>query len=170
MQVYWVTLQGIDPSSLALHTVLEAAVANPGFLKDGAILAFACQHRYPHENDTFLRTDIKLQLKGADACLMTSARNLGLSADVQPRFALDPPDYPDSDSESSEGAGETEYFKEGFGLHVEEWPHDDHECDDYKAIKPRMVKRRGLIWCHHVKRDCEELTQVYWYYGERLLV
>ena len=110
---------------------------------------------------------MKLQLKGADACLVASARSLALSANIKPRFALDPPDYSEFDSESEdlEGAGEVECFKKSFGLHVEEWPHDDHDCNDYKAIKPRIEKQRDLIWCRHVKRDSEELAQVYWYHG-----
>lgn len=61
---------------------------------------------YPHENKTFLKTDIQLQLKGADACLVAAARNLGLAVEVKPHYEDEPRSDDESDDAEDEDDGE----------------------------------------------------------------
>ena len=82
-------MQGINPTSLALRQVLEAALETPGFLDQGGTLAFGCQHAYPHNSDAFLKTEFEPQLKGADACVVAVACDLGLKAEVRPLYLRD---------------------------------------------------------------------------------
>lgn len=79
-------LQGINPSSLALRQILDEALQTDGFLEKGGTLAFGCQHAYNHNSDAFLKADFKLQLKGADACVVAVARDLGLKVDISPLY------------------------------------------------------------------------------------
>ena len=81
----------MSPSSLALHNLMEHALADSAFCSGGGTICFKCQHLYPHEKaPTFLMTDNSLQLKGADACLVAIALGLGLSVDIRLRSEVDP--------------------------------------------------------------------------------
>ena len=83
-------LQGVNPSSLALRQILDEALQTDGFLEKGGTLAFGCQHAYHHNSDAYMNADFRfqadltLQLKGADACVVAVARDLGPKMDLSP--------------------------------------------------------------------------------------
>lgn len=52
-----------------------------------------CQHAYPHSSNAFLKTDFEPQLKGADACLVAVARDLGLKSEIKPLYKREHDDY-----------------------------------------------------------------------------
>lgn len=196
--VAWM-LQDIRPSSLVLHNIMEQALANPGFLEKGATLAFACEHMYPHESKTFLKTDIQLQLKGADACLIATARGLGLAADVRSHFNVKPrsddyEEWSDDDNEDAlndqkdgKNAEQADYLGKSFGLRYTKMG-DPDGCDNYTAVQKRVELRKDLIWCRSIPprarkptrrswegsdSECDsdqgELAQVYIAYGKQAL-
>ena len=153
-------------------------MATPAFLEAGGTLAFACQHMYPHESGAFLKTNIVLQLKGADACLVSVARSLGLAVDIKPRFDVEPPYYEGYDYEDYEYSTQRtryseyllpagvrkDYFGDDFGL--EACGGFEEGESDFEAIVDRLEVRRGLIWCHDPVSENKELAQVCSTYGK----
>ena len=69
----------LDMAATALYQYLQEALANPGFLPDGGVLGFGCQHAYPHTDQDFC-SRLTTMLKGADAVIYATAKQLGLDA------------------------------------------------------------------------------------------
>ncbi|EIE20653.1 hypothetical protein COCSUDRAFT_57220 [Coccomyxa subellipsoidea C-169] len=174
-------LRGVNPSSLALRQILDEALQTDGFLEKGGTLAFGCQHEYHHNSDAFLdshfrfQADLKLLLKGADACVVAVARDLGLKVDINPLFKNENNYEREYDSEGNPLAPEelerrraTEYVGKEFGLGIHDFVDQDAasvaRLGNYSAAKNRGVEKRwDLIWCHGLEHH--EVAEVYLAYG-----
>ena len=66
-----------QPNKLGPAQGIEEALETPGFMEQGGTLAFGCQHAYPHHSRALHKASFEAQLKGADACLMAVAQDLG---------------------------------------------------------------------------------------------
>ena len=153
------TLQSVNPSSLALHNLLEEALNDPAFLKGDVTLAFKCQHIYPHKNRTFFERNPHLQLKGADARLAAAARNLGLAVshirDIEPLYKIDP------------SSGSSDAKNEGdFEDHANQEEAGTLDPADYlyglKHGITRVEPRRKVIWCQDIASHAKDYARRYY--------
>ena len=75
-------LPGLSADSMALHSILRAALADPDFMPGGGILGFGCQHAYPHTQEGLCK-HVPSMLKGGDAAVQAVALGLGLEVSVK---------------------------------------------------------------------------------------
>ena len=80
-------LPGLSADSMALHSVLRAALADPDFMPAGGILGFGCQHAYPHTQEGLCKR-VPSMLKGGDAAVQAVALGLGLEVSVKAAYNL----------------------------------------------------------------------------------
>lgn len=164
------SVQAISPSSLALRRVIEEAVTTPGFLEEGGTLAFGCQHAYPHNSKAFLSLGLEAQLKGADACLVAVAHDLGLPVCIKPLYKKHSSHYYSPDPDEHIAAQRKGYVGSHFGLSINERDPEDvcgassEEEYDYQFVFDKSDRRRNLIWCHDVSH--QEVAEVFMTYGE----
>ncbi len=100
--------RGVSSPSLKIDTTplyndLQAALQSPGFLAEGGVLGFACNHSYAH-NRKDAHLNLPSGLKGIDMILYSALRSLGLKVAVRPVFdgsklkeMEDDEDYDDND-------------------------------------------------------------------------
>ncbi|MCJ1359988.1 MAG: hypothetical protein MMC33_009991 [Icmadophila ericetorum] len=167
---------GINPTTLGLRQVLDAALETPGFLDQGGTLAFGRQHAYPHSSNAFLKTDFEPQLKGADACLVAVARDLGLKSEIKSLYKREHDDYEEEeyDSDGEEFSEEevarrrsSRFIGQDFRLSMGEGLDETYGTDDiYGLVCPKVEKRWDLTWCHEVEH--REVGAVYGTTGQPL--
>jgi hypothetical protein len=67
-----------------LYNDLQAALEKPGFMAEGGILGFACNHSYAHSRNSQDRVNLPASLKGVDMVIYATFTALGLHAAVRP--------------------------------------------------------------------------------------
>ena len=67
-----------------LYNDLQAALEKPGFMAEGGILGFACNHSYAHSRNSEDRLNLPAGLKGVDMIIYATFVALGLHAAVRP--------------------------------------------------------------------------------------
>lgn len=159
---------------------MQKALADPAFMKQGGTLAFACQHPLPHESYAFLDTHVYSQFKGADACIVAAALNLGLRvsfgthykgvqppSDYESDGAIDEEDYEDDAGPKpvANQAEKTWHFGAPYSMNWKETLQVegfDQWVSDWKAIEDKVSAYRNVIWCNSIdKSNYGELGQVY---------
>ena len=160
------TLQEINPGSPALDNLLEEALANPDFLKDGMTLGFACRHVYPHKDKTFRNRH--LQFKGADACLVAAAHNVGLTVfqlrDSKPSWLRGDPNDAKEEDHSEENADQEEAGAPDpadYLLSLKNRKLGDG-CDDSLGVKEGVEPQRKVIWCDDIKPHAKDYARRYY--------
>lgn len=67
-----------------LYNDLQAALEKPGFMAEGGILGFACNHSYAHSRNSQDRVHLPAGLKGVDMIIYATFAALGLRVAVRP--------------------------------------------------------------------------------------
>jgi hypothetical protein len=67
-----------------LYNDLQAALEKPGFMTEGGILGFACNHSYAHSRNSLDRVHLPAGLKGVDMIIYATFAALGLRVAVRP--------------------------------------------------------------------------------------
>ncbi|KAK9806260.1 hypothetical protein WJX72_007567 [[Myrmecia] bisecta] len=141
-------LTEIDTSAALLHSYLKEALANPGFMAGGGLLGFGWQHAYPH-TDKELHKQLVPLLKGADAVIYATARNLGPGADLN--AVWDTKDLTVSWSDEEEEARPEPLVGPCEAIHTD-GPYSYEDCGgpEYQQMLGsglRKESEEGLVWC-----------------------
>ncbi|MCJ1464001.1 hypothetical protein MMC07_002611 [Pseudocyphellaria aurata] len=73
-------MQSVNLATNSFGQALTKALAKEDFLPNGGALGFSCHHLYPHTSEGFG----DMMLKGVDAVIMTTAKQLGLDSCIEP--------------------------------------------------------------------------------------
>ena len=186
-------LPGLSADSMALHSVLRAALADLDFMPAGGILGFGCLHAYPHTQEGLCK-HVPSMLKGGDAAVQAVALGLGLQVsvkavyDVKAQFKYldddEGAEYEEDEADPAEGNMMVRLCKlsavKGLDWCMNTYGGGEYTRKDViKNCIPRSTDDRNVTWCRPPSRWAlqlvhtahgNELSMKEWYSAAAVMV